>query len=444
MPPPPSDRGRPVPQSRLGRLARFGSVAAGVGTNVIINGAGRLARRERVSLSDLLLTPKNVSRLTDELARLRGAAMKLGQLVSMDGGGVLSDELATIMARLRSDAEPMPEHQLRAVLAANWGAGWEERLAHFGFQPVAAASIGQVHRATTHDGRALAIKVQYPGVRESIGSDVDNVALLLRLSGLVPPAIDVAPLLAEAKRQLREEADYRREAHYVQEFGRLLADERDFLVPEPVPEFSNENVLAMSFAEGHPIEALESAPQDVRDRVIARLAGLALRELFDFRLMQTDPNFANYRFQPETGRIVLLDFGATRAFAPELAARFRTLAQAGLEGDRDAVREAMFALKILEPGHPRIFQAVVLLMFETAFKALTEREVFDFGASDLLETLRGQAETLEDHRDALRAPPVDVLFLQRKLGGLFLLATRLRARVAVGELLRAAVRGDPA
>ena len=189
-----------VPSSRLGRLVRLGGMATGVAGNMLMAGAQQLAQGKRPKLSDLLLTPANALKITQQLSQMRGAAMKVGQLISMDAGDLLPPEMAAILARLRSDAHAMPQRQVQAVLTANWGARWQQRFASFSFTPVAAASIGQVHRATTLDGRDLAIKIQYPGVRKSISSDVDNVASLLRLSGLLPKSLDIAPLLMEAKR----------------------------------------------------------------------------------------------------------------------------------------------------------------------------------------------------------------------------------------------------
>jgi predicted unusual protein kinase regulating ubiquinone biosynthesis (AarF/ABC1/UbiB family) len=132
-------------------------------------------------MSELLLTPANVSRVTDQLSQLRGAAMKLGQMISMDAGDILPPELTDILARLRNRAHHMPPTQLQQVLAVEWGKDWRKRFARFGAAPIAAASIGQVHKAITHGGRELAIKVQYPGVRESIDADVDDA--LCRAAG---------------------------------------------------------------------------------------------------------------------------------------------------------------------------------------------------------------------------------------------------------------------
>jgi predicted unusual protein kinase regulating ubiquinone biosynthesis (AarF/ABC1/UbiB family) len=305
-------RGRSVPHGRLSRLSQFGRLAGSVAGGMVAEGVRRLADGERPQLRDMLLTPANVGKIADRLSHLRGAAMKLGQIVSMDAGDLLPAELTRILSRLRDDAHHMPPAQLQKVLAGEWGANWRTRFSRFDVKPVAAASIGQVHRAVTRDGRELAIKVQYPGVAESIDADVDNVATLLRISGVLPRGLNVAPLLAEAKRQLAEETDYVREGRQMTLFGRLLSDTPEVVVPALDPDLSTSRVLAMTYLEGDPIESLETAPRDRRDAVIHTLMTLVLRELFEFGVMQTDPNFANYRVQPKTGRLVLLDFGAAR------------------------------------------------------------------------------------------------------------------------------------
>ena len=323
-----------VPAGRLARMTRLGVMASGVAGDMALNGMRQLGRGQRPALRDLLLVPGNLRRIADELAHMRGAAMKMGQLMSMDGGDVLPPELAEILARLRADAHFMPPAQLKRVLNDNWGDGWLRKVAHFNVRPIAAASIGQVHRVRLRDGRDLAVKVQYPGVARSIDSDVSNVGLLLRLSGLLPQGVDIAPYLAEARRQLHEETDYAREARYLTDYSAHLGEDRAFIVPEFHADWSTRAILAMRFVDGQPIESLANAPQAERDRVCEHLFDLMLRELFDFGLMQTDPNFANYRHDAATGRIVLLDFGAARRLAPETAPQYRLLMRAGLAGDR--------------------------------------------------------------------------------------------------------------
>ena len=431
-------RNRAVPSGRVARLGAFGRLAGGVVGGALAEGARRLAAGERPALNEMLLTPANAKRVADRLAHLRGAAMKLGQMISMDAGDLLPAELSTVLARLRDQAYRMPPAQLDRVLATEWGRDWRRRFRHFEAAPIAAASIGQVHRATLPDGRRLAIKVQYPGVRESIGADVDNVAALLRLSGLLPPALDLRPLLDEAKRQLEEEADYGREAAQMTRYGTLLAGREGYCVPAPLPELTTERVLAMDYLEGRPIETLADAPQAVRDDAMTRLFALVLAELFHFGVMQTDPNFANYRWQPDSQRLVLLDFGATRPVPPATTEAYRALIAAGLAGDQAAVIRAAVAAGFLGPEAVAAHRPAISRMVDAVLATLDRPGPFDFGDRAFVPVIREEARGLLGDRATWHVPPADLLFVQRKVSGTALLAARLRARVDVIGL----VRGD--
>ena len=432
----PKKRHRAIPSSRAARLGAFGRLAGGVASGMLGEGARRLARGERPRMRDLVLTPGNVGRLADRLSHLRGAAMKLGQMISMDAGDLLPPELAAILAQLRSQAHRMPPEQLRRVLDSEWGPDWRRRFARFNAIPIAAASIGQVHRATLPDGRELAIKVQYPGVRESIDSDVDNVATLLRVSGVLPRELDLAPLLTEAKRQLHEEADYEREAAQMTRFADWLDGHADYVVPRPLPELTTARVLAMDFIDGIPIEALADAPQEQRDAAMRDLMALVLREMFEFGAMQTDPNFANYRFQPDTGRLVLLDFGAARDVDPATAQGYRSLLSAGLSGDRDAVREAARAAGFLGEAAVARHRPLVDRMIDIVVTEMNRPGPFDFGDRGFVEVLREHGMEMAADRSTWHIPPVETLFVQRKVSGTALLAARLEARVDVRKLVR--------
>ncbi len=428
-------RGVAVPTGRTSRLFRMGGIAAGIAGGVAAGGLRQLATGQRPDMAHLLLTPSNALRLTDGLSHMRGAALKMGQMLSMDTGIVLSPELTAILARLRDDAKHMPPKQLQAALNAQWGEGWRKRFASFDVRPFAAASIGQVHRATTLDGRDLAIKVQYPGVRASIDSDVDNIAGLMRLPGLLPRGMDIAPLLKAAKAQLHEEADYRAEAAHLRRFGDLLGGSGAFIVPELHEDFTTDAVLAMTYIPSDPVEVLVNAPQDTRDRAARDLIDLVLRELFTFGAMQTDPNLANYRIEPATGRIVLLDFGAVRGIDPAQQTAFRKLMNAGLDSDAAAVRQAMLDIGYFGPATPPQHQDLIQRMFDTAMVPLRLDQPFDFGRTDLLERLRDMGMVIGNDRDLMHVPPAETLFLHRKIGGMYLLATKLRARVNLRALL---------
>lgn len=435
---------RAVPGTRRARMGQFGRLAGSLAGGIVAEGARRLAEGKRPRLNELLLTPGNIGRVADRLSHLRGAAMKLGQMVSMDTGDVLPPELSQIMARLRENAHSMPPNQLQAVLAQDWGQGWRRNFKYFNPRPLAAASIGQVHRATTRDGRDLAIKVQYPGVRESIDADVDNVATLLRVSGLLPEQLDIAPLLEKAKTQLQEEADYAREAHYLASYADLLAGEDDFLVPGFHADLTTRNVLAMDFVGGRPIETLEAQPQELRDAMMERLIDLVLRELFDFGLMQTDPNFANYRVSEDGKRLVLLDFGAARPVPPHVSQTYRQLLAAGLAEDQDAIAQAAINAGFLsrhaaDAHREKLYRIITVIVAE-----LSKTGPFDFGDRSFVQTIREEGMAIAQDRAAWHLPPAEILFVQRKISGTALLAARLKAKVDVRAMVEAKLASLPA
>ena len=428
-------RSAAVPTGRSSRLFHMGGVVAAIAGGVVAGGLRQLASGQRPDLPNLLLTPSNALRLTSGLSHLRGAALKLGQMLSMDTGLVLSPQISQIFASLRDDAKPMPPKQLQTVLNAQWGVGWLKQFRRFDVRPFAAASIGQVHRAQTLDGQDLAIKVQYPGVRDSIDSDVDNIATLMRLPGLVPSGMDLQPLLAEAKRQLHAEADYKAEANHLAQFGSLLAGSDMFLVPDLHPALCTSQVLAMRYVDSAPLDSLTHAPQALRDKVAAALIDLVLREIFVFGAMQTDPNWANYRYCPPSGRIVLLDFGAVQTIAPSLAADFRALAQVALDGEPKATRDAMLRIGYFGPTTAPHHQTLIQSMFDLAMGPLRQATPFDFGQSDVLEHLRDMGLAIGSDRDLAHVPPAATLFLHRKIGGMYLMAAKLRARVALRPMV---------
>ncbi|MBK6289389.1 MAG: AarF/ABC1/UbiB kinase family protein [Gammaproteobacteria bacterium] len=424
-----------VPGGRLSRLGRMARLATGIAGGMLAEGGRQIARGNLPRASELLLTPANARRVAEQLASLRGAAMKLGQLLSMDAGDLLPAELSQILSRLRADAQAMPRSQLEGVLHKAWGKNWEKLFADFSWRPLAAASIGQVHRATTLDGRQLALKVQYPGVARSIDSDVNNVAALLRISRLLPESLDMRPLLDEAKRQLRAEADYLKEAAHLAKFAELLADDADFAVPVVHMDLSRREVLAMSYLPGKPLESMDVATQAVRDRIAELLFRLLFREMFDFRLVQTDPNFANYHYQEATGKIVLFDFGATRRYPRRIIDGYRKLFRGVLDGDRALILAGAGAIGYFPETIKARHREELLDLFVLATEPLGFRGSYDFAASDLPLRLREAGTVLSFEKGYWHNPPADAVFLHRKLGGIYLLAARLRAKVDLRRII---------
>jgi predicted unusual protein kinase regulating ubiquinone biosynthesis (AarF/ABC1/UbiB family) len=348
-------------------------------------------------------------------------------MISLDAGDFLPDELSRILATLRDQANFMPTRQLDQVLKAEWGPDWRKQFRWFNPRPIAAASIGQVHKALTRDGEDLAIKVQYPGVAKSIDSDVDNVMTLLKVAGFAPPELEMDKLMAAAKQQLHEEADYQREGEQMALYREKLAGTPGFVVPRLHEGLTRGSILAMSFEEGVSIEELGSEPPERRDAVYARLIRLVARELFDFGVMQTDPNFANFRYRRETGEIVLLDFGACRPVDPVVANGYRKMLAAGLNGN---AIEAGFMMPIVAEKHPER----VNRMIDIVINEMRADAPFDFGDRAFIPLLRDEGYAIAQDKDTWAFPPIETLFVQRKVSGTALLGARLKAKVNIRRI----------
>ncbi|APX09113.1 ubiquinol-cytochrome C reductase [Vibrio campbellii] len=430
-----SAKERSLPTHRISRFSKFASLATRVAGNVIAEGTKQIAKGNRPKAKDLLLTPQNIARLTDQLAHLRGAAMKLGQMLSMDAGDVLEPELADILSRLRSNADPMPAKQLNGVMENALGTNWKTEFLSFNFKPIASASIGQVHQAYSDAGDNLAVKVQYPGVRKSIDSDVDNVGTLLKVVGLIPESVDYKGLLEEAKKQLHDEADYAREAHFAIRYHDALKDHPHFVVPKIHTESSSDAVLAMEFIDGSPIEQIEHYDQSTRDFVMHSLLELLFRELFEFKMVQTDPNFANYLYIENTRQIGLLDFGATREYSEQFSTGYRQAFASVVNDDEQGLNNALeqigFFSKTIMPAQ----RQAILDLVKMACEPMLVDEPYDFKASGLAQKLREAGTILSMEQDYWHTPPADALFLHRKIGGMYLLAARIGAKVNIRQLV---------
>lgn len=444
-----TERATSVPRTRLSRMTQLGSMAGKMAGNALVSGSRQWLKGERPSLQQLLMTPQNAREVADRLSRMRGAAMKVGQMISMDAGGVIPEELSTLLERLRAEADRMPPSQLMSVLEQEWGADWSQAFSRFSFEPCAAASIGQVHQAQLKSGAHLAIKVQYPGVRESIDSDIANVHGLLKLSGLIPSHLDLAPLIEEARCQLHTEADYRQEGQHLQDYSALVRQylsHEHFVVPAFCEQHSTERILAMSWQQGQPLlDHLRSAPSE-GSRIMSHLFELFFAELLLFHQVQTDPNLANYLYDRDRQQLVLLDLGALRRYSPEFVRGYSRALQAARDQQRDALYLSLVELGFFqgsegaaadETGAQAINRDAVLDIFIMAAEPLRTRGTYDFAASDLAARIHQRGMEVSAHPEAWHTPPPEVLFLHRKMAGLYLMAAKISAQVDVAALFDA-------
>ena len=427
-----------VHTTRLGRLARLGLTAGELALGGAVESVRRLGKTTPADAYNVLLTATNAKKLASRLAGMRGAAMKMGQILSMESADFLPREFSDALAILRDSADTMPLSQIKRVMGREYGRGWQSKFIDFNYEPIAAASIGQVHRVFTEDGRDLALKIQYPGVAKSINSDVDNMAMLMRLIKLLPVEIDISGIVKEAKRQLHQEADYIVEAQYLRDYRKLVEDEPRFVVPRVHKDLTTKRILAMDYVDGVPLENLGEADvtQELKDSVGALLQHLMFRELLEFRTMQSDPNFANYQYQPETDRVVLLDFGSTVNFGEKFTQRYARIARAMMDGDDVALRQLAEKMGYINPGNSDEYVGRVLNLIRLVSEPVIKGGIYDFGTSDVFA--RGREAGLEMFFEDLseyRVPPPETMFLHRKLVGSFMLCSRIGSRVNVQELI---------
>ncbi|XP_074872341.1 atypical kinase COQ8B, mitochondrial isoform X2 [Carettochelys insculpta] len=432
-------RERTVPASRLGRLASFGGLAVGLGIGAMAEVAksslsGRRQPRASGSLlgSSPFLSEANAARLVDTLCKVRGAALKLGQMLSIQDNSFLSPQLQRVFTRVRQSADFMPAWQTRRVLEEELGLGWREKLASFEETPFAAASIGQVHLGVLHDGTEVAMKIQYPGIAQSIRSDVDNLLALLRLSTALPAGLFADNTLRVLQRELEWECDYRREADWAGRFRQVLAGDPFFEVPRVVAELSTQRVLTMELGSGVPLDQCQDLPQDVRNEICHHVLHLCLRELFHFRFMQTDPNWANFFYHAGKHQVTLLDFGACRPFSTEFTHHYIEVVKAAADGNRAKVLQKSKDLKFLTGFETKELEEAHVEAVMILGEAFSAPGPFDFGAQDTTRRVQALIPVMLQHR--LVPPPEESYSLHRKLAGCFLLCARLRARLPCQHL----------
>jgi predicted unusual protein kinase regulating ubiquinone biosynthesis (AarF/ABC1/UbiB family) len=296
--------------------------------------------------------------VADTLGTMKGVMMKIGQMASYVDGG-LSPGVRRTLSRLQDSVPPMSGELAAQVVRQELGVPPERAFARWDPQPIAAASIGQVHRAVTLDGRAVAVKVQYPGIAETIAADLRNVALLRRMLRITAPAQDVDALLTELRDRVMEELDYRREAAN----QRLLAAYYDghptIYVPGIITELSTRRMVTSELAGGARFAELASWPQHERDLAAETIYRFVFRSLYEVRAFNGDPHPGNYLFQ-RGGRVTFLDFGLVKHFTPaELQPLLQMARNVCVEHDPEAFRRSLENAGFLRAGAPLSTEAIV-------------------------------------------------------------------------------------
>ncbi len=354
---------------------------------------------------------------------------------------MLPGPINEVLQRVQDSADYMPASQRNKVMASNLGADWRDLFSDFDEKPIAAASIGQVHKATLKSsGQQVAVKVQYPGVANSIDSDLSNLSILLTASRLLPKGLYLDKTIANARTELAWECDYVREAEMGERFRQLLADESDtFRVPAIIKEASGPQVLTAEFCSGIGVTKVEDCTQDQKDWIGTNILRLCLREITEFKFMQTDPNWTNFLFNQETNKLELLDFGASRDFPDKFIKPYIRTLLAASRSDRATVRDLSIQLGYLTGDESQAMLNAhvgsVLTLAEPFME--TAPEIYDFRDQTITDRVRGFIPVMV--RERLAPPPEETYSLHRKLSGAFLLCARLGSRVRCREMFRNAM-----
>ncbi|KAF2755940.1 ABC1-domain-containing protein [Pseudovirgaria hyperparasitica] len=429
-----------VPSTRFGRLWQYGGLA----TSMAFGAVGESLRRITGSGTDggsLMLSPANMERLVTKLSRMRGAALKLGQMISFQDLKMLPAPIHEVLQRVQDSADYMPASQRNKVLAENLGADWEALFRSFDDVPIAAASIGQVHRATlASNGKEVAVKVQYPGVANSIDSDLNNLSILLTASRLLPKGLYLDKTIANARTELAWETDYVREADYQMRFKALLADDTEsFRVPTVYKEASGAQVLTADLMSGTAVTKQPNLSQSQRNWIGTQILRLCLREIVEFRVMQTDPNWTNFLYNAESEKLELLDFGASRDYPRKFTDPYINILINASKNNRKGVRDLSIELGYLTGHESKTMLDAHIDSVLTLAEPFSESgpEVYDFRDQTITDRVRSLIPIMV--RERLAPPPEETYSLHRKLSGAFLLCSRLGSQVPCRALFTKAV-----
>ncbi|MCB9750227.1 MAG: AarF/ABC1/UbiB kinase family protein [Myxococcales bacterium] len=389
------------------------------------------AAAERATINEV-----NGALIAKTLGELKGAVMKVGQMASI-ASDILPRELAEPLKALQKEAPPMAYEVIAEQVEAELGAPPETLFQRFDREPFASASIGQVHRAITDDGREVVVKVQYPGVDGAVDSDLAHLKLVLRAGGLMKvKKQDMDAVFREVRARLMEELDYCNEADNVRLFREYHQRHPFVVIPDVVGERSSQRVLTLTYEAGDSIDSLTARgyTQALRDQIGVNLFRVMAEQLFDFRTIHADPNPGNLAVRPD-GTLVLYDFGCVKKIPREIIEAYKATIRAGLAEDYPGVERGLRALGVRRVDGPPVPHQFYKRWRDAFARPFVGDEPFDYGAStiheDVMPLVPGSLKMLDSFK-----PPPDLVFIDRMVVGHYGNLRAIGARGRFMDLLR--------
>ncbi len=390
---------------------------------------------------------------TKEFGELKGSLMKAGQMLSVYGEYFFPPQANAILKTLQSDSPAIEWDIMLTYLQKYFSAELLDEL-EIDPEPIGTASMGQVHKAKIlKTGEIIALKIQYPDVDKAIDSDVAALKTLLKVSKIIPDGLDLKAIFEEVKMMLRQELDYVNEARLTKKYRELLEGDTRFVVPRIFARYSNKRVLATEFIDGlradHPL--VQSLSTQRRNRLSENFLDLYFKEIFVWNLVQTDPHLGNYKIQIDAlgdDRLVLLDFGACREFSQEFIENYRQLIQGSVRNDEKLFLDAGRKLGFIKKGDSEAYiEAYKDFCYETVepfwspedprnkLNKIATDGTYRWKETDLPGRIVKKA--LHFKNFDLRSPPREIIFLDRKTGGVFIFLAVLKAEINARKLIDA-------
>lgn len=361
--------------------------------------------------------------IAESLSRLKGAAMKAGQLLSLESSDLMAPEVKQVLASLQNNSPHfMSGEQVLDLLKQELGEDRFSKIESFDPTPFASASIGQVHKAK-FQGKDIALKIQFPGVSDSIDSDLGILKKIAEGFLVVSRKSEISldALFEEIKTELKKEVDYTNEAQNLVEFAKILEPFPSYRVPKLIPELSNQHVLCMSFEQGLTYKDWTQTNPSPEERYYFgdQILGLYCLEFFENCKVQTDPNYANFLFDRENQQLVLLDFGAVRSYSPEFVREYIVLMNHAKERDAQSCVNQGVAMGFLHPDERTETKLAFYDMIRASMSAFDEkRQPLYFGDKNYAELTTETGKRFIQLIE-FSSPPNELVFLHRKLGGIF-------------------------
>ncbi|MFZ5723442.1 MAG: ABC1 kinase family protein [Pseudomonadota bacterium] len=418
------------------RFLKLAGMSTSIATRVATSATKSLflSEEEREKERQKMLA-KIGSEVAQTLGEMKGAVMKVGQIASQIKD-LLPEEFAKALEKLQKESPPMPFRVIRKQMIDELGAPPYELFREMDEEPFAAASIGQVHRAVLHDGREVVIKVQYPGVEESIESDLKHLRRILKLAGLLKVEERVIDeIFQEIRDRLHDELNYVQEAENLRRFREFHAADEGIVIPQVVDEFTRRRVLTLTLETGDSLETVATSaayPQELRDRIGRRLFDLFGKQIFVHRAVHCDPHPGNFAFRPD-GSIVIYDFGAVKDIEPDVIVALRKIMNATYARDYAQIDEGLKAIGVRKIDGPRPedeFYERWIRLFLPAF----DSEPFDFGKSRMhFDVVKQARATPLRYLDSFQ-PSARVMLIDRVLSGHYWTLMKLGTVAAMRDL----------